>query len=186
MKSVEDVLLEIVGICETLNLEYAVLGGLAVRVHGIPRPTYDVDFELSVTEEQISEFFEASSRLGYEVASLYQSGWRDTVGGMPLVKMATYIAIGQAIDVDVFINDTPFQQSIMQRRMQVSFEDQPLWFTTPEDLILLKLLANRPRDLGDVSDVLFVQGQLDEGYMRHWASRLAITDRLENALSSNN
>jgi len=47
-KTVENVLFEMVGICESLDLSYAILGGLAVRVHGIPRPTYDVDFELTV------------------------------------------------------------------------------------------------------------------------------------------
>lgn len=44
------------------------------------------------------------------------------------------------------------------------------------------VLANRPRDQGDVADVLFVQGQLDESYMRHWAHQLDITDRLNTAL----
>lgn len=184
MKSVEEVLLEIVGVCESLDLDYVIMGGLAVRVHGIPRPTYDVDFELSVTDQQISSFFAASDDLGYEVAAPYRSGWRDTVGGMPLVKMATYVAASKMIDVDVFINDTPFQRSIMNRRIQIPFESRELWFITPEDLILLKLLANRPRDIGDVADVLFIQSQLDENYMHHWAEQLAITDRLRNALAS--
>lgn len=95
----------------------------------------------------------------------------------------TYVAVGKMIDVDMFINDTPFQRSTMNRRIQVPFEGRELWFTTPEDLILLKLLANRPRDLGGVADVLFVQGQLDETYMHHWAGGLAITDRLKKALA---
>ncbi len=185
MKTVEDVLLEVIGVCETLNLDYAILGGLAVRVHGIPRPTYDVDFELSVNDDELSAFFAGCENLGYEVGSAYRTGWRDTVGGMPLVKMATYIATGRTIDVDIFINSTPFQKSIMRRRIRVPFEERVLWFTTPEDLILLKLLADRPRDRGDVADVLFVQGQLDEVYLRHWADQLAVSDRLVEALASN-
>ena len=59
-KSVEDVLFEMVGICESLDLSYVILGGLAVRVHGIPRPTYDVDFGLAVDDRQLSDFFEAA------------------------------------------------------------------------------------------------------------------------------
>lgn len=82
-KTVEDVLLEMVGLCESFGLSYAILGGLAVRVHGIPRPTYDLDFELSVSDQQLTEFFDAAEKLGYEVAAPYRTGWRDLVGGMP-------------------------------------------------------------------------------------------------------
>ena len=52
-KSVDEVLLEMYRICESYGLSYAILGGLAVRVHGIPRPTYDVDFELTVNDRQL-------------------------------------------------------------------------------------------------------------------------------------
>jgi hypothetical protein len=56
------------------------------------------------------------------------------------------------------------------------------WLVSPEDLILLKLIAGRPRDYGDIEDIFFVQGQLDESYLRRWAAPLGITDRLEQAL----
>ena len=51
-------------------------------------------------------------------------------------------------------------------------------------LILVKLLANRPKDRVDVSDILFVQGTLDEAYMRRWAATLGIAVELEDALSA--
>jgi ABC-type multidrug transport system fused ATPase/permease subunit len=54
---------------------------------------------------------------------------------------------------------------------------------SPEDLILLKLIAARPRDLVDVGDVLFIQGSLDEDYMRCWAARLHVLAELEKALA---
>jgi len=69
-------------------------------------------------------------------------------------------------------------------RISAEFDDRRIWIVTAEDLILLKLIANRPQDQIDVSDLLFVQGQLDEPYMRKWAASLEITDRLNTALSS--
>lgn len=42
-KSVEDVIWDVVDLCDSLKIEYAIMGGMAVRIHGIPRPTYDVD-----------------------------------------------------------------------------------------------------------------------------------------------
>ncbi len=54
---------------------------------------------------------------------------------------------------------------------------------SPEDLILFKLLAGRPRDLVDVSDVLFMQGQLDVQYMRGGAHKLDVLPQLEQAIA---
>jgi hypothetical protein len=43
-------------------------------------------------------------------------------------------------------------------------------------------MAARPRDIADVIDVLFMQGQLDATYMRHWAKELGVEQALEKAL----
>ena len=183
-KTVEEVLFEIIGICETMGLDYVVLGGIAVRVHGIPRPTFDVDVVLSVDQAQLILFFEHCEKLEYHIAEPFRSGWRDEVGGMPIVKIKTYLPEGHSVDVDLFINETPFQQSIMERRQQFELSGHTIHIVTPEDLILLKLLANRPRDLGDIADIVFIQGELDRTYLDHWAAALEISDRLETNLEN--
>jgi hypothetical protein len=47
----------------------------------------------------------------------------------------------------------------------------------------LKLLSSRPRDLADISDILFTQGELDEAYLRQGAKRLGISAALEQLLA---
>lgn len=71
---------------------------------------------------------------------------------------------------------------MISRRVAADVEGTRFWLVSPEDLILLKLIASRPRDLADIGDVLFTQRQLDEGYMRHWASELGVLPRLEEIL----
>jgi len=61
-------------------------------------------------------------------------------------------------------------------------DDDEAWIVTAEDLIVLKVLSGRPRDAIDVQDVLFMQGELDRDYMRHWAERLGVLENLEMAL----
>ena len=58
------------------------------------------------------------------------------------------------------------------------------WFVTAEDLILLKLLADRPKDRIDIADTLFIQGRVDESYLRHWATTLGVVPQLDAALAA--
>ena len=50
MTDLTTVIHDLVRIFDSLGLQYAIMGGIAVRAHGIPRPTYDVDFTLAVPE----------------------------------------------------------------------------------------------------------------------------------------
>jgi hypothetical protein len=77
--------------------------------------------------------------------------------------------------------ESPFQTEVVARRRRETLEDFDVWLVSPEDLILLKLLAARPRDLADIGDIVFIQGQLDEGYLRQWATVLGVSDALERA-----
>ncbi|MDA1049666.1 MAG: hypothetical protein O3C40_04180 [Planctomycetota bacterium] len=182
MKEVVETLRDIAGIFERLELPYAVIGGIAVRAYGIPRPTYDVDFTVAVLRERLAEVYSAIEDEGYTIPESYQLGWVDSVAGMPLVKFRFYIK-DRGVDADIFLAETAFQKKLLTRRRLVETPDGNCWLASAEDLILLKLLASRPRDLVDVQDVLFTQGQLDEDYMRTWAAELGVEDRLRDAIS---
>jgi hypothetical protein len=100
---------------------------------------------------------------------------------MPLFKVRLFLE-GRGIDADVFLVENEFQKEVMSRRILDEVEGKPVHLITAEDLILFKLLAGRPRDLLDIEDVLFMQGQLDETYMRRWAGPLGVADQLERML----
>lgn len=169
-------------ILDERNLEYALMGGFAVRTYGIPRPTFDVDFTIGTPREELDTFYQALEESGYTVPEQYRAGWVAQIAGMPLVKFKLYIG-SDSIDVDVFLAESDYQKELLKRRRKAEIDNLTAWLVTPEDLVLLKLIANRPRDLVDVADVRFVQGNLDETYMRHWAAELGIADRLEKTLS---
>ncbi len=173
---------DFVGVFERLNIPYALIGGLAVGVHGIPRPTHDLDFTIAVSRDRLAEFFQAITELGYDVPQEFTKGWVDQVAGMPLVKARQWVE-GKTIDVDIFIAESKFQKSLIQRRIKAEVEGQPAWIASPEDLILLKLIAGRPRDLGDIQDILLVQGPLDQAYLQSWSKELGIHERLVTAIN---
>ena len=174
---------DFVGIFDRLALPYAVMGGLAVRVYGIPRPTQDVDFTVAVARERLGEVYQAAMSLGYTVAEPYLAGWVDRVAGMPVVKLRRYIG-ERGVDVDLFLAECRFQQEMLARRRTALIDGVTVSMVSPEDLVLLKLLAGRPRDIADITDVLFTQGRLDEVYLRSWAGQIGVLDALKDILAS--
>lgn len=182
MMDLAGALRELVLLFERLEAPYAVMGGLAVRVYGIPRPTYDIDFTVAIERQDLPDFYQTLRGLGHTVPEVYQSGWVDRVAGMPVVKSRLF-SEGRGIDVDIFLAESRFQQQLLARRRRHQLDDLAIWFVSPEDLILLKLLSHRPRDMADIGDVRFTQGQLDETYVRHWAQQLGVLKEWERVLS---
>ena len=181
MRDLAQALRDFVLLFEGMDIPYAVMGGIAVRIYGIPRPTHDIDFTLALDRNRLPDLYEAVRALGYTVPEQYASGWVDNVAGLPLVRVRLYLE-GRGVDIDIFLAESRFQEQLLARRRREQLDELSVWFVSPEDLILLKLLARRPRDLADIGDILFTQGQLDESYMRHWAQELGILADLMNVL----
>jgi hypothetical protein len=184
MKDVENAARDFIGIFNQLAVPYALMGGLAVRAFGVPRPTYDVDVTLALGEEQLPALYDAAEIAGYTVPEAYRKGCVDQMGGMPVVKFRIYASESQrSVDVDLFLAHTKYQSTIIERRIQADVMGLgTAWVVTPEDIILLKLVAGRPRDLGDIEDVRFMCGELDGNYMRTWATKLGVEAELEKLL----
>jgi hypothetical protein len=158
------------------------MGGFAVRAHGVPRPTYDVDAAIVVDRARLPELFDRLREHDFAIPEVYETGWVDRVKDLPLLKLKRYIR-EESLDVDLFLVESEFLTEVMKRRARLDADGRVLWVVSPEDLVLFKLLAGRARDLGDIADVLFIQGSLDEAYMRGWARELGIGEQLQKALA---
>jgi hypothetical protein len=181
MIDLERALVDFTHIFDRMQIPYAVMGGIAVRVYGIPRATYDVDLTIAIERSQLPDLYKAIQEIGYTIPEAFEKGWVDQVGGMALVKARLYLQ-GRGVDIDMFLAESRYQSEILNRRIRGLLNNVPTWFVSPEDLIVLKLLANRPRDIADIGDVLFTQGRLDEEYMRKWADSLGVLERLDKLL----
>lgn len=166
-----------------LGIPYAIMGGWAVRVYALPRPTYDVDFTVILSRERLPELYAAAEDDGFTVPEQYKGGWIDGVADMPLVKFRLHLA-GHGIDVDIFLAESEYQRELMRRRVQHSVGGAAAWFVSVEDLILLKLIANRSRDRADIDDLLMASAELDETYLRRWAGPLGVGAQLDEVLAA--
>ncbi len=162
--------------------DYMILGGMAIRTLAIPRPTFDLDLMVAVDEAEAASFARAADEAGFTVDEPHLRGFVDHLKG--LAKLALLVPVNErAVPVDVFLTGTDYQRAAFARRQRHETDLGPLWLITPEDLLLHKLLADRPRDRADVADLLLVCGPLDEPYLKRWAAALGIPARLDRALA---
>ena len=87
---------------DRLQVPYAIMGGWAVRMYGLPRPTPDVDFTIAIERKRLPELYDTATDVGFTVPEQFVAGGVDTVAGMPLVKFRLYL-VDRGIDVDVFL-----------------------------------------------------------------------------------
>jgi hypothetical protein len=156
------------------------LDGMAMRSLAIPRPTFDLDLRVATAESEAKAFAQQAAKEGFSVEEPHLRGFVDHLKG--LAKIAMSVPAGDRwVPVDVFLSGSEYQRAAFSRRRRLDTDLGPLWLVSPEDLFLHKLIANRPRDRADVADLLLVTGPMDETYLRRWAERLGISDRLEEA-----
>lgn len=118
MKGLEEVTRECVDLFERLSIPYAIMGGVAVRMHALPRPTFDVDFTVAIPRELLPRFYQAAEMLGYTVPAANGAGWVDTVKNLPVVKLQHFI--GDRRGGDAVICKCPWKREVLLEARRVS------------------------------------------------------------------
>lgn len=167
-----DLLVDVAKILERLRITYAVTGGMALFVWGRPRFTYDVDIIVKLDLDTINHLARALRALheyGYISEEAMHRAW--------LRKGEFNFIDGRSgIKVDFWvIKENPFEREQIARRVVRKIKGESVYFVSPEDLVLSKLLwhaeSESARQLDDVESVLRVQKKLDTAYLRRWAKK---------------
>jgi hypothetical protein len=94
MSDLAVVLHDMVAIFGRLDLPYAAMGGIAVRIHGIPRATYDIDVTLAIDRGRLPDLYRELQDLGLTVPEVYLAGWVDRVADMSLIGSTSATCVG--------------------------------------------------------------------------------------------
>ena len=161
----------IVQIADRMKIPYAVGGAVAMGFAGYLRGTRDVDILVLVPAVRSQEFADALNDAGFKMQDENERLIPVDVSRM----VASTKDLGQfgvwwkQTRVDIFSPRVPLQDSVLQRRIQVKLDDLAVWITTAEDLVLLKLIFHRPKDLEDARRILAAnRDTLDTAYIGEW------------------
>ena len=158
---------------------YCVIGALALGIWGNPRATYDVDFLVLAQCNNPQPFLDLLCSAGFAI----NETWHDANPMAREVVLRLAHPTVPHFPVDLVFSLGPFDHAVLDRRRAVDFHGLTIWMSSPEDLILMKLRASRPRDFDDViSIVKNPRLQLDLDYLWNWADRLGLHGELSYVL----
>jgi hypothetical protein len=162
-------LIETVADClDAIDVRGVLIGGQAVNAWVEPRITLDVDVTVmsGPSSHQLLAQFEQA---GFGLLQKQDAGGKS---GPDFLRMR-HAASGVALDVQVAKTD--FETGVVTRGVVV--DGLRIAVATPEDLLLLKLIASRHKDQRDLIDLGRI-ASLDWPYIEHWAPIWDISERL--------
>jgi hypothetical protein len=167
------------GLFERLDLRHAFGGALANNFWGIVRTTQDVDCLVLIPAIQYQRLADELNGVGCVLRDEAGNDQPVTVAGMRRQEQERkLIELWQnEARAELFVPFLPLQDEILRRAVRLPFENRTLSVTTAEDLVLLKMVFHREKDLIDVRGILWVQrGKLDLNYLRDWSGRMLQDD----------
>ena len=170
---------------EKLEIAYYIVGSVASSAYGIARATMDVDLVAKVEMLHLKRLAKALKTDYYIDAEMIKDAIHRR-SSFNLIHLETMIKI------DVFlVKDQPYDLQALTRRQADTLDEESsrkFYLSSPEDIILSKLQWYQigggvsEQQWKDVLGVLKVQGdKLDLEYLRHWASRLNLSDLLNRS-----
>jgi hypothetical protein len=164
-----EALLERVGrALEDAAIPYMVIGGQAVLLYGEARLTRDIDITLGVGLEGLPRVLDVvrDARLAPLVDP--ETFTRRTMV-LPCLDQVTRIRL------DLIFSFSPYEREALLRARKVRVGEAQIRFASVEDLIILKIVAGRPRDLEDVASILLKNPGLDEAWVLRWLGEMQDT-----------
>lgn len=161
-----------------LDTPSMIIGGVAVIASGVPRSTVDIDatiLALGLEPDRI-----------LEVAETHGVGSRidDVAGFARLHQVVLLEHKASGVPIDLTLASLPFEERAIRLSSEVSYAGVVIRIPKPDDLLVYKLVAARPRDLEDAEKLLLIYGsRLDldriRATIREFADALGDPERLK-------
>ncbi|MBI5839896.1 MAG: nucleotidyltransferase [Chloroflexi bacterium] len=144
-----------------------IIGGIAASFLGKPRFTEDVDAVFILSIEDIPSLIEIAKaeKIVPRIEKADEFARKNRV--LLLVHSPTETKI------DISLGALPFEEEMVKRGTIQSSATLSVRLPTPEDLIIMKAIAHRPKDMEDIRAVVDKQSRLDRKRIKYWVSSFA-------------
>lgn len=149
---------ELVEALDLHGVEYAVVGGVAVNLHGVPRMTYDVDIVIATDTATLLACSRAMAslqlvaRLPLRLEDLSDPAERDRLERERNLIALTFTDSANPLrEVDVLIGPSAEPDRVARGALTVDAGAFRVRIASLDDLISMKRRAGRPQDLADLA-----------------------------------
>ncbi len=139
------------------SVQYVLVGGLAVQLHGFLRSTFDVDLVLAMDDTNLVRFISVAKKFGLVPAmavsidsirdAVLIEKWQREKGMLAFSLRETQVG-GSVVDI-IVRPEVPFEKLKVNAAVGELFGRQ-VRIASIDDLLVMKRSANRPKDQIDV------------------------------------
>jgi len=144
-----------------------IIGGIAVGFLGRPRFTEDVDAMFLLSTHDIPRFLEAAKAENIQPR---------TPNAEEFARKNRILLLQHApteTNIDISLGILPFEEEMVERGIVQSTSTLSIRLPTPEDLIIMKAIAHRPKDLEDIRTIVDKNPKLDIIRIEQWVKQFA-------------
>lgn len=149
-----------------LHVPYALIGGVAVALRAVPRFTNDIDAVIWIDDGRWSSLVESAAPFGIVPR-------RPDVLAFATRTRVLLLAHVSGVPIDVSCGALPFEQDLVESADLVDVGAAVVRVAKPEHLLVMKAIANRPRDRADIESLLRSFPELDTAPARRVVSEFA-------------
>ena len=147
------------------NNQGVIVGGIAVSLLSYPRYTVDLDAVFLLAFDELPHLLKEAAKLGIEPRVADPTGF----ARKNRVLLLRHKASGT--DIDLSLGILPFEVEMVERSKVVDFGAIQLRLPTPEDLIIMKAVAHRQKDLADIQAIAASHPNLDRARIQFWVEQ---------------
>jgi len=147
---VAKLLADLAGALSTRGIRWYLFGAQAAILHGASRLTADVDVTLDLGNQPIARLIESLGRRGFE-PQIPDPAFIEITRVLPIIHRRT------RIPVDLVLAGPGLEDLFFQRARAIRVGATTVNVAAPEDLITMKVLSGRPKDLDDIETLLTVR-----------------------------
>ena len=144
-----------------------IFGGQAVLLYGEPRLTEEIDIIVGADPRSPDGVLDVSMALQFKILVDDATAFLRRTFVLPVLDAASGVRIDFVFALSVYEQHAP------QRATAVDLDGVPLRFIALEDLMVVKTIAGRPRDLEDIARILRKHPNYDHAYVEKWLVQYA-------------
>ena len=167
-------------VCTYLNeneIDYVIVGGVAVMYHGVPRTTVDIDFIVQMEDQQITPFIDFLNSKGFTASET------DLRAAFEENSHSTSFFKDTLLRLDIQGVNSEFDRQTLERGISVNLFDTPIRIGSAEDTLVNKILFQGEQDLRDALGIFTRNHEnLDFDYIRSTSLLLGILEVMEQFL----